>query len=70
MPISTDDITIESFPTLFDQIIEQKQKVGLTPIQNNPSDLLDRAKCYGTQFKNGSWNWASNIWSRSAAGSY
>lgn len=69
MPISTDDITIESFPTLFDQIIEQKQKVGLTPIQNNPSDLLDRAKCYGTQFKNGSWNWASNIWSRSAAGS-
>ena len=44
MLISTDDITIASFPKLFDQIIEEKQKVGLTPIQNNPSDLLERAK--------------------------
>ncbi|MCD6085311.1 MAG: phosphoenolpyruvate carboxykinase (ATP), partial [Desulfurococcales archaeon] len=29
--------------------------------------LFDRAKLYGTQYRNGSWNWASNIWSRSAA---
>ena len=69
MPISLDDITITSFPKLFDQIIEAKQKVGLKPIQNNPPDLLERAKLYGTQFRNGSWNWASNIWNRSAAGS-
>lgn len=69
MPIVLDDITITSFPRLFEQIIGDKEKAGLKPIQNNPQDLLDRAKLYGTQFKNGSWNWASNIWNRSAAGS-
>ena len=69
MPISPDDITITSFPKLFEQIVADKQKVGLKPIQNNPPDLLERAKLYGTQFRNGSWNWASNIWNRSAAGS-
>lgn len=69
MPITLDDITITSFPQLFEQIIEDKARVGLKPIQNNPPDLLDRAREYGTQFKNGSWNWASNIWNRSAAGS-
>ena len=69
MPITLDDITISSFLDLFKQIVEQKEKVGLKPIQNNPPDLLERAQLYGTQFKNGSWNWGSNIWSRSASGS-
>ncbi|MGZ4953459.1 MAG: phosphoenolpyruvate carboxykinase (ATP), partial [Halobacteriota archaeon] len=69
MPITLDDITITSFPQLFEQIIEDKERVGLKAIQNNPPDLLKRAQEYGTQFKNGSWNWASNIWNRSAAGS-
>ncbi|HXY88701.1 MAG TPA: hypothetical protein VEG44_09695, partial [Candidatus Acidoferrales bacterium] len=64
MPITLDDITISSFLDLFKQIVEQKEKVGLKPIQNNPPDLLERAQLYGTQFKNGSWNWGSNIWSR------
>jgi len=66
---TVNDITIKSFPELFKEILKQKEDAGLKPVQNNPKDLLDRAKSYGTHFKNDSWGWTSNIWSRSAAGS-
>lgn len=46
-----------------------KEKAGINAILDNPPDLLERAKLYGTQFKNGAWGWASNIWHRSASGS-
>ncbi len=67
MPITTSQITIESFLSLFDNMVESKQAAGIEAIQNNPPDLLERAKSYGVQYKNGSWGWSSNIWSRSAA---
>ncbi len=57
----------KTFLDTFFKILEIKRRAGLTPILDNPKDLFDRAKLYGTQYKNGSWNWASNIWSRSAA---
>lgn len=62
-----DKINTKTFLDTFMKILEVKRKAGLTPILDNPKDLFDRAKMYGTQYKNGSWNWASNIWSRSAA---
>ena len=62
-----EEMTIESFLESFKKIIEVKEKAGLTAILDNPPDLFDRAKLYGTQYKNNSWNWASNIWHRSAA---
>jgi len=62
-----EDMTIEGFLRSFERILEIKKKAGLKAILDNPPDLLERAKLYGTQYKNGSWNWASNIWSRSAA---
>ncbi|MCS7385171.1 MAG: phosphoenolpyruvate carboxykinase (ATP) [archaeon GB-1867-005] len=62
-----EDMTPVKFKEAFRKIIEVKEKVGLKAILDNPPDLLDRAKLYGNQYKNGSWNWASNIWSRSAA---
>jgi phosphoenolpyruvate carboxykinase (ATP) len=68
-PIRLEDITITSFLDIFKRIIQVKEAAGITAILNNPPDLLERAKLYGTQYKNGSWNWTSNIWSRSAAGS-
>lgn len=68
-PISLEDITIAGFKDIFRKIIKVKKAAGITAILNNPPDLLERAKLYGTQYKNGSWNWTSNIWSRSAAGS-
>lgn len=46
-----------------------KERAGIRAIDNNPPDLFERAKLYGTQFKNGSWGFTSNIWHRSAAGS-
>jgi len=61
-----EDLTPELFLKTFEKIIELKKKAGLTPILDNPDDLFERAKLYGTRYKNGSWNWASNIWSRSA----
>ncbi len=67
--ISIDDISIENFLHLFEKIIEEKEKCNITAIQNNPDDLLERAKSYGTSFKNSSYGWSSNIWHRSAAGS-
>jgi phosphoenolpyruvate carboxykinase (ATP) len=69
MPILLEEITIENFLKIFKKIVRQKETAGLVAIQNNPPDLLERAKQYGTQYKNGSWGWSSNIWSRSAAGS-
>ncbi len=62
-----EDMTPIKFKESFRRIIEVKEKVGLKAILDNPPDLFDRAKLYGNQYKNGSWNWASNIWSRSAA---
>ncbi|MEM3258668.1 MAG: phosphoenolpyruvate carboxykinase (ATP) [Thermoproteota archaeon] len=62
-----EQITIENFKLTFKRIIEAKKEAGLIAILDNPKDLFERAKLYGTNFKNGSWGWASNIWSRSAA---
>jgi len=67
MPISVEDISIAGFLDLFAKIVSDKQRAGVAAIQNNPPDLLERAKSYGTQYRNGSWGWSSNIWSRSAA---
>jgi len=61
-----EEITPQSFKETFHRILEVKKRAGLTPILDNPPDLFDRAKLYGMQYRNGSWNWASNIWSRSA----
>jgi len=66
VPITTGQITIESFRTLFHNMIREKEAAGIEAIQNNPPDLLERAKPYGIRFKNGSWGWGSNIWNRSA----
>ncbi len=62
-----DEMTPGVFKETFRKIIEVKERAGLKALLDNPPDLFDRAKLYGTQYKNGSWNWASNIWSRSAA---
>ena len=69
MFIEPKEITIDGFKKIFNKIVEKKESAGLTAVQNNPSDLLERAQQYGTHYKNDSWNWTSNIWSRSAAGS-
>ena len=69
MLIRQEEVTIEGFKKIFRKIIEVKEKSGIAAIQNNPPDLFDRAKSYGTRFKNGAWGWTSNIWHRSAAGS-
>ena len=69
MAFTTKDMTINGFLRIFNEIIESKKAAGLKPIQNNPKDLLKRAQFYGTQFKNKSWGWTSNIWARSAKGS-
>ncbi len=61
------EITPAKFKESFRRIVEVKEKAGLKAILDNPPDLFDRAKLYGNQYRNGSWNWASNIWSRSAA---
>ncbi|MCK4324023.1 MAG: phosphoenolpyruvate carboxykinase (ATP), partial [Armatimonadetes bacterium] len=66
MPTTIGHITIENFLHIFDEIVENKQRCGIEAIQNNPDDLLQRARSYGTQYKNSSWGWTSNIWSRSA----
>jgi len=63
-----DEVTIKGFLEIFRRIVQTKEKAGIKAVLNNPSDLEHRAKLYGTQFRNGSWGWASNIWSRSAAG--
>ncbi len=62
-----EEITPEKFKETFQRIIELKKKAGLIALRDNPPDLFERAKMYGMQYNNGSWNWASNIWSRSAA---
>ncbi len=67
MPWKIDDISIQSFRKIFKEIISIKERAGLKGLLDNPDDLFERAKMYGMQYKNGSWNWASNIWSRSAA---
>jgi len=66
MPTTIGHITIENFLHIFDEIVENKQRCGIEAIQNSPDNLLQRAKYYGTQYKNSSWGWTSNIWSRSA----
>jgi phosphoenolpyruvate carboxykinase (ATP) len=69
MLIQIDQITINGFKEIFHKIIQLKNRAGIRAIDNNPKDLFERGKLYGVQYKNGSWGWASNIWSRSAAGS-
>lgn len=64
---SVNELTPAKFKETFEKIIRIKERAGLIPILNNPSDLFERAKLYGTKYRNGSWNWASNIWSRSAS---
>lgn len=61
MLIKQEEITIEGFKRLFFKIIEIKERAGITAILNNSPDLLERAKLYGTRFKNNAWGWASNI---------
>ncbi len=63
---SVDEMTIEGFKDSFRRILEYKEKAGIKALHDNPPDLLDRAKAYGINYRNGSWGWASNIWSRSA----
>ncbi len=69
MAFTTKDITINGFLKIFNDIVSSKEAAGIKAIQNNPKDLLKRAQSYGTQYKNKSWGWTSNIWSRSAKGS-
>lgn len=69
MLIRSEEITAGSFLEIFKKIVGKKKEAGITAIQNNPADLFERAKSYGTHYKNGSWGWTSNIWNRSAAGS-
>jgi len=61
-----EELTPEKFKETFRKILELKRKAGLVAIRDNPPDLFERAKMYGTRYRNGSWGWASNIWSRSA----
>jgi len=67
MPITTDQITIARFRELFQQLVREKEKVGVAALRRNPDDLLERAQNYGIQYRNGSWGWCSNIWHRSAS---
>lgn len=67
MPITTGQITIESFLSLFEEMNRKKEAAGVVGIQNNPPDLFERAQSYGVQYRNGSWGWSSNIWNRGAA---
>lgn len=67
MPITTGQITIESFLQLWEDMVARKEAAGIPALQKNPPDLFERAKAYGVQYKNGSWGWSSNIWNRSAA---
>ena len=67
MPITTGQITIDSFRRIFKELIRQKQTGGIQAIQDNPDNLLERATHYGIRYKNESWGWGSNIWSRSEA---
>ena len=69
MPITLDDMTIKGFLATFAKIVKDKEAAGIQAIQKDPDDLLERAKSYGVGYKNGSWGWSSNVWSRSAAGS-
>lgn len=62
-----EEITPTSFLKSLHEIFKYKEKAGLIPYLDNPSDLLERAKLYATHYRNGSFGWASNIWSRSAA---
>ena len=63
-----DEMTIEGFKQALKRIIKLKESCGIKPILDNPSDLFERAKLYGIQYRNGAWGWASNIWHRSASG--
>ncbi len=62
-----EEMAIEGFKQAFRRILEIKRRAGIPLLLDNPPDLFERAKLYGVQYKNGSWNWASNIWHRSAA---
>ena len=63
---SIESMTPNLFLETFYRILEIKERVGIKALLDNPRDLLKRAELYGTRFSNGSWGWASNVWSRSA----
>ena len=67
MPITVEQMTIAGFLEIFRKIIRDKEAIPVPALLRNPPDLLERAKLYGVQYKNGSWGWSSNIWHRSAA---
>lgn len=69
MIIRSEEITVCNFLDIFKKIVKKKETAGISAVLNNPKDLFEKAKFYGTNYKNGSWGWASNIWNRSAAGS-
>lgn len=52
-----EELTIEGFRQTFRKIIEVKERSGIRAILDNPPDLFDRAKMYGTQYSNGAWGW-------------
>lgn len=64
---STAELSPDAFRSAFKRIMEYKARAGVTPLLDNPPDLLERAKLYATRYKNKALGWASNIWSRSAA---
>ena len=64
---SLDELSPSEFKRAFRRIVEFKERAGIKAILDNPPDLFERAKLYGTRYRNGAWGWASNIWSRSAA---
>lgn len=64
---SYDRMTIQAFIDTFHAILEWKKSIGQKAYYDNPSyeALLKQASFYGERYANGSWGWASNIWSRS-----
>ena len=66
---SLQEMSIENFIKSFHNILEWKKKNNWNPYYDNPSkdELLQRARWYGSIYKNGSFGWTSNIWSRSKA---
>lgn len=49
MFVNPEKITIDGFKEIFGRILQKKENAGITAIHNNPPDLLERAKLYGTQ---------------------
>ncbi len=63
-----ENLTIEAFIDTFHKIMDWKKKNGWRAYYDNPplETLLKQSAFYGEEYANGSFSWASNIWSRSA----